>query len=147
MIYFLASISSVLLIGIGMLHFYWAVGGKWAIKSVSPTKGVNEPIKMPGFAITFLVGIIILCVGLMYAVQGNVIQFKTLGKVPYYIVLIFAIIFLIRVIGDFKYVGLFKSIKTTTFAKYDNLIFIPVCLFFSLVGFLLTFLIKSVDFC
>ena len=137
MICFLAVISSVLLVSIGVLHFYWAVGGKWAIEKVSPTKGVNEPIKMPGFIITFLVGIIVFFVGVMYAVKGNVIQLKITEKLSYYTVLAFAIIFLIRVIGDFKYVGLFKKINKTTFAKYDTLIFIPLCLFFSIVGFAL----------
>jgi hypothetical protein len=37
--------------------------------------------------------------------------------------------FSLRVIGDFRYVGLFKSIRGTRFAHYDTLVFTPLCLF------------------
>ncbi|TKI67695.1 DUF3995 domain-containing protein [Lysinibacillus mangiferihumi] len=44
-----------------------------------------------------------------------------------------AVIFLIRAIGDFKYVGFFKKIKHSQFARNDTWLYSPLCLFISLV--------------
>jgi len=38
------------------------------------------------------------------------------------------VIFIIRVIGDFKFVGITKRIKGTKFAVKDNQVYIPLCL-------------------
>ena len=42
------------------------------------------------------------------------------------------IIFLLRSVGDFNMVGIFKKIKGTKFAKYDSMVYVPLCLF---IGF------------
>ena len=41
------------------------------------------------------------------------------------------VLFLLRAIGDFKIVGLFKKLKSTKFATYDTWLFTPLCLFIS----------------
>ena len=37
------------------------------------------------------------------------------------------VVFLLRSVGDFKYSGLFKKVKFTTFAFWDNWLVIPLC--------------------
>ena len=44
-----------------------------------------------------------------------------------------ALVFLLRAIGDFKYVGIFKTIKHSTFAQNDSKWYSPLCLFLSFV--------------
>jgi len=39
------------------------------------------------------------------------------------------VIFILRAIGEFNVVGIFKKIKGTVFAKYDMYFYIPLCLF------------------
>ncbi len=51
--------------------------------------------------------------------------------------LVISILFLIRAIGDFKYVGFTKKIKGTKFAKYDNQYYSPLCLLISVVAFII----------
>jgi hypothetical protein len=39
---------------------------------------------------------------------------------------------LARTVGDFKYVGLFKRVRGTPFARLDTLLYSPLCLLLSL---------------
>ena len=41
-------------------------------------------------------------------------------------------IFILRAIGDFKYVGFFKKVKNTPFAKLDSKFYSPLCLLIGL---------------
>jgi len=51
-----------------------------------------------------------------------------------------SIIFLVRAVGDFKYVGFFKRIRETPFAKMDSKFYSPLCLFISMIGIAIFFL-------
>ncbi len=44
-------------------------------------------------------------------------------------------IFFIRAIGDFRYVGFFKRITDTAFAKMDTAYYVPLCLVLSINAF------------
>jgi hypothetical protein len=37
------------------------------------------------------------------------------------------VVFLVRAIGDFKWVGFFKKKRGTVFAKWDSLLYSPLC--------------------
>ena len=50
---------------------------------------------------------------------------------------IIPIIFILRAIGEFKYVGFFKRIKQTEFGKLDTKFFSPLCLTIGLIGILI----------
>jgi hypothetical protein len=42
---------------------------------------------------------------------------------------VIASIFILRIIGDFHNLGIFKKIKGTRFSKYDTWMYIPLCLY------------------
>lgn len=44
------------------------------------------------------------------------------------------LIFLLRAMGDFKYIGFFKKVKETDFAVRDTRFYSPLCLFIGLNG-------------
>ncbi len=46
-------------------------------------------------------------------------------------------IFLLRAIGDFKYVGFFKSIKNTEFGRMDTQFYSPLCLYLGITSLLI----------
>jgi hypothetical protein len=48
--------------------------------------------------------------------------------------LLIAFIFLARAVGDFNYVGFFKRVKRTAFAKNDSRYFAPLCLFIAVTS-------------
>lgn len=39
------------------------------------------------------------------------------------------ILFLLRAIGERRYVGIFKRVRGTPFAKNDDRVFVPLCIF------------------
>jgi len=49
-------------------------------------------------------------------------------------------IFLLRAIGEFRYVGFFKKIKTTPFGQRDTKYYSPLCLLIGIMGILLELL-------
>ena len=48
-------------------------------------------------------------------------------------------IFIIRAIGDFRYLGFFKEVKSTEFGTMDTWLYSPLCLMISVLGFMLPF--------
>ena len=44
---------------------------------------------------------------------------------------VFAVIFFLRFVGEFSYVGIFKRHKNSKFARMDTLLYSPLCLFLS----------------
>lgn len=51
-------------------------------------------------------------------------------------------IFILRAIGDFKYVGFFKKVRNTEFAKTDSKWFAPLCLTIGIFGILIQLMNK-----
>ncbi|WP_442957511.1 DUF3995 domain-containing protein [Polaribacter sp.] len=104
-----------------------------------PTKKENENINFkPSSFATLLVALILLAFASFYLIQTNFFTFN-LPKWTNYLLWILPSMFLLRAIGDFKYVGFFKSIKTTIFAKWDSKLFSPLCLLISVLGFIISF--------
>lgn len=52
-----------------------------------------------------------------------------------YATLAIGILFLLRAIGEFKYIGFFKKVKGTLFAKNDTRYYSPLCLVIAIVSF------------
>ena len=132
-------INSLLLIifsFLAFMHFYWAFGGKYGLEQAIPTRSKDEKGKLPGRFATIFVGLMLLFFGSIYLTRigfiNNFINSSTINVFGY----IIPLLFFIRVIGDFKYVGLFKKVKETIFAKADTKIYIPLCLFISVLGFI-----------
>jgi hypothetical protein len=121
-------ISVVLLAAIALVHFYWALGGIWALDKALPTDTEDKRLVDPPHPLSALVGFCIL--GFAYVAymlsQGS--DEQTIIYSGWTIV----IIFLLRSVGDFNMVGIFKKIKGTEFAKYDSMVYVPLCLF---IGF------------
>ncbi|OSY87803.1 hypothetical protein WH52_10290 [Tenacibaculum holothuriorum] len=138
MIYFLGVISVLILFLISVIHFYWAFGGEWGICGVIPTKTNKDKVINPPIIATVFVGLFLVLFALLYAEKLQIISMKFLPIfILNYGVYIIASIFLLRAIGDFKYVGFFKKIKNTQFAKNDTMYFSPLCLFLGIVGMLI----------
>ena len=122
---------------LGAFHFYWLFGGKWGLEKVIPTKNnqMNTP-SIPKFA-TLIVAVVLLLFGLAYLVKSRLLNFEIPNWIIYYGYWIIPSIFMLRAIGDFKYVGIFKKIKDTEFAKADSKWFVPLCLTIGLFGVLI----------
>ncbi len=122
---------------LGSFHFYWLFGGVWGLEKVIPTKS-NElkNISIPKFA-TLLVGLVLILFGLIYLIKSGLVIFPVSNWIINYAYWFIPSIFMLRAIGEFKYVGFFKKIKNTKFAKADSTIFSPLCLGIAITGILI----------
>jgi len=126
---FLVIVASSLVLAISLVHFYWALGGrKWADRVFPQFAGTDKPVFTAGNWATILVAFIFLSF-------SGVIFLKTFGgffRISNHWIDICAwvigALFLLRAIGDFKYVGFTKSVRSTNFAAYDTKFFTPLSL-------------------
>lgn len=135
-----SKLSLVLIIvffGLSAIHFYWAFGGQWGFASSLPTNEQGVRILAPTTTDSLIVASGLLLFGLFYVFRGDNIKIKVPNWLSNSVAWLIPLIFMIRAIGDFKYVGLFKEIKTTEFANMDALFFSPLCLGIAFIGFLI----------
>ena len=127
---------------LGFIHFYWLFGGKWGLEKVIPTKdNQTGTLSIPKFA-TLIVALVLLLFGLIYLVKSGLINVHIPNLATKYGYWIIPSIFILRAIGDFKYVGFFKKIKDTEFAKADSKWFVPLCLTIGIFGILIQLMNK-----
>src|SRR4051812_32737606 len=119
---------------LGLLHIYWAFGGRSAIAAVVPSVA-GRPVFRPSFSSTLLVA------GALFAaavvISGAIGWLGNRVPASVFRLLTFAIslVFLLRAIGDFRYVGFFKAGSHSTFAFWDRWLYSPLCLLIALSAF------------
>jgi hypothetical protein len=118
---------------IGLLHFYWALGGKFAAKQAIPTEN-GMPLINPGKLAAVMVGFALFG----FAFVAYMLYFYDLSSSLYrdYFIIsgwILSGIFTLRGIGEFNAVGLFKKIKSSEFAYYDTRFYTPFALTMGMV--------------
>ena len=135
----LGIIISLLLIAISAIHFYWAAGGKWgAAAAVPQMKG--KLAFQPGRGITAFVALIFLAF-------AAAIFSRTTFSLPFLPekwaqagVWVIAVLFILRAIGDFRFVGFTKKVKGSVFARLDSRFYSPLSFFIGLVALLICLL-------
>jgi uncharacterized protein DUF3995 len=105
-------IAAAILSLLGVIHLYWAAGGTLGKSATLPTAG-GKAVLHPTPLITVLVAL-----GL-FAMAALV--FARIGQ------LLIAAVFLLRAVGEFHYVGFFKRVRDSRFAKLDTLLYSPLC--------------------
>ena len=139
-------INTAIFILLSLLHFYWAFGGVNWLHEVLPTSSNGLNKMNPGIAATLIVAFGLLLLAIITA--GNLGLFNRYLKRKYfsYGALLIAIIFFLRALGDFKFIGFFKTIKSTRFAINDTQIFSPLCLFVSLLSMVIFIFSRNIKY-
>jgi len=136
----IAFIAIGLLWFISVLHIYWAFGGRWGTAAVIPVKkGEQQPIFKPRKFGTILVAVLILLASFILIFQAGYLESFQVNTITNIGSIICAIVFMIRAIGDFNYLGFFKKIKHSQFARFDTLIYSPLCLYLGFTYIILLF--------
>ncbi len=124
------------LTALGLLHLYWAFGGRLDSDRiiprrvvVDPTSGVarQAPAFTPSLRGTLLVAAALIAAAGLVALRAGLFS----AGVPHWTVQAavvgISLVFLARAVGDFKLVGLFKPNNGTTFAYWDTRLYSPLC--------------------
>ncbi len=133
----LVIINTIILVFISLLHFYWAVGGKYGSVAVLPSKPNGQLLFKPGVLSTLAVAFGLLFFALI--TLGNLSVFDPWIELKYVHsgTWIIGFVFIIRAIGDFRFIGFFKSIKGTDFARNDTRIYSPLSLMMGVISLLI----------
>nr|WP_299346675.1 DUF3995 domain-containing protein [Allomuricauda sp.] len=121
----LAIFLSITLTFLAVLHFYWAIFGIKNPETVVPTTDSNRGVKTPGKLAAAFVGLVLL--GFALVILNKVILYWNFPWLNYVSVGI-GVIFVLRALGDFKYVGFFKTSKNSKFSALDTRYYSPLCL-------------------
>ncbi len=134
----LGALLAAVFAALGLLHLYWAAGGRLLSGVVVPVVGGKRYFN-PSPTGTILVAVALLTA--MFIILGRV---GRLGDaLPAWIFRLgtwgISVIFCLRAIGDFKLVGFFKRVRDTPFAHWDTWLFSPLCLVIAAIAFMLAY--------
>lgn len=125
------------LLTLGTIHFTWVFGGEFGFAASLPTKENGERVLNPKKIDSAIVAIGLTIFGFFYVLKSGLID----HNFPEWILNIagwfIPSIFLLRVMGEFKYVGFFKRVKNTPFGKLDTKFFSPLCLIMGIFGIII----------
>jgi hypothetical protein len=125
---FLGSIVALILCALALLHLYWAAGGCWGAKDAVPQRE-GKPLFKPGPMACILVAALL-------ALAGAVVWSKAIAWSPPFLPRSWptvggfgvALVFIVRSVGDFRWVGFFKRERSSRFARLDSCVYSPLCL-------------------
>ena len=127
----------MVLLVLALIHFNWVFGGEFGFSESLPTKENGERILNPKKIDSAIVGAGLLVFSLFYLLKSGLIQVQLPNWMILYVGWIISAIFLLRAIGEFKYVGFFKKIRNTKFGRLDTKLFSPLCLGITIIGVLI----------
>jgi Protein of unknown function (DUF3995) len=144
MLYSLSVINALIFAAIAALHVYWAMGGrKWADAVLPEMAGNAKKLFIPGKLATLAVAAGLLFFAFISLGASSLFSSFLPGKFFVYGNAVVGVIFLLRAIGDFRYAGFFKKVKSTVFEKNDTRYFTPLCIIISIIAFLISFILYT----
>lgn len=132
----LSIVLTILFFVLAAIHFYWGYGGQWGFTNSLPTNEQGVRILNPKTIDSVIVGLGLLLFGTFYLFLGEIVKIKIARWFKNILQWLIPLIFILRAVGDFKYVGFFKEIKTTEFANLDTNFYSPLCLVIGFIGFI-----------
>ncbi len=133
----LTLLLTVIFLLLALIHLYWVIGGTFGFAESLPTKEDEASVLNPKKGEIAAVAIGLILFGLFYLLKSGLTNFDLPNWIMINLGWIISAIFLIRAIGDFKYVGFFKKIRNTKFGRLDTKYFSPLCLGISIIGVLI----------
>lgn len=131
----IALVLATIFLLLSLLHLTWAMGSKWGWENSIPSDEKGNKVLSPSKKDCIVVGIGLMIFSGLYVsnyLNTTLLISETVERIALWVV---PTIFLLRTIGDFKYVGLFKKVKDTPFGKTDSSLIIPLCLLIAVLGY------------
>ncbi len=121
-----AGAVAIALVAIAALHVFWGSRGQLGRSAVVPERD-GKPLFVPTRVACFSVAALLVAAAWLLLVGGGLLPnlgppwLATVGPVGVGLVL------LARAIGDFRYVGFFKTVRASRFAVLDTRFYSPLC--------------------
>jgi len=117
---------TLVLLSLAAVHVYWAARGVGTTAGI-PSRADGTPVFRPGRVATLGVAVALGLAALLVMGRAQLLDFglpPLLLRVGTWGV---AVAFAARTIGEFRYVGVFKRVRGTPFARWDSRLFTPLC--------------------
>jgi uncharacterized protein DUF3995 len=112
---------------LALLHVYWSLGGQLGHSAAVPSVN-GRRLFNPSPQATFMVAVALLACAC--AISGAIGWLGEAVPVSVFrvVTMAVAVVFLLRAIGDFRYVGFFQRGSDSPFAYWDLRLYSPLCL-------------------
>jgi hypothetical protein len=123
-----AVVAAIVLLVLGAIHVRWAFRGNVEQSSGLPTRHDGSLLFRPGKGSTLAVAAA-LALAAYIVLGGAAVAPPIIGTTAVYHIGTLGVgtVFALRVVGEFRYVGLFKRVRSTAFARLDTRLFTPLC--------------------
>jgi len=128
------ALLAAVLVSLAALHVHWTAGGKWGLAAAVPEVG-GKPLFRPSPAATFAVAVGLLLAALVAVLRGFFLLGSFPGSPAHWACVALGALFVLRAVGERRYVGFLKRVRGTPFAIWDTRLFSPLSLLLGL-GFL-----------
>jgi len=129
----LACILCIVFVILAIFHLYWAVGGQLGLQGTIPTID-NRRVIEPGPFLTIAVAAALIVAALVSAQRGSLLSLDLPRWFSHLGTWVLVFVFAMRAIGEFRYVGFFKRVRSTLFARRDSLFYSPLCVVISVLA-------------
>ena len=119
--------AAIILSLLAAIHIYCALGGTLGKSGAIPTRN-GTPLFAPTPFTTILVALGLFAIAALNAMKIGWIGTPGISRFIPGGLWLTAAIFLLRAVGDFRYVGFFKRHRESRFARLDTLFYSPLCL-------------------
>lgn len=126
-----AYFSVPMLCAIALVHVYWAFGGRLGKRAAIPEQD-GVPLLRPTMLGTLAVATALLAGACVVASRAGWLWPNLYPGAIAFAVVALALIFAVRAVGDFRYVGFFKRVRGSRFARMDSVCYSPLCVALSL---------------
>ena len=112
---------------LGLWHFNMARKPFGSTNSAVPSVD-GKPLFVPSRAATVAVGVVLILFALLVAATSGLLVLDLPAQWLRWASAALAAGLLARAVGDFRYVGFFKKVRGSAFARMDTLAYSPLCL-------------------
>lgn len=132
-----AALSGSGWVGVGVLvvaaalHVYWAAGGRWSLTAAVPTTPDGRPVFTPPAWLTAAVAV---ALAVQAAAAASLLAAPGPPVAVTWLVAVGVAVLALRAVGDGRYSGFTKSVRSTAFARHDDRLFTPVVVLLALTG-------------
>jgi hypothetical protein len=121
---------------LSLVHVYWALGGRTGHALAVPQID-SRPLFSPSPLATLAVAAALAVAALVVAGLVGWLGVAMPALMFRLLTLAMALVFLLRAIGDFTYIGFFRRASASRFAYWDLRLYSPLCLFIAAAAMML----------
>jgi hypothetical protein len=122
-----ARVTATVFAVLSLLHLYWMIGGRRGMSAVLP-EAEGRPLIQPGAFASAIVALLLAIAAWLVLERAGLGPGWATGPLLPVATWGVAGVMLARSIGEFRYLGFFKRVKGSRFARLDSRFFSPLAL-------------------